>query len=263
MRRHCLGLAAIPLAKLATGCGDDGPSATDPDAPPVDGSNPTSGWASGGTVAMTDKASYPDPFTAAASTCVLVASTTEGPCTTTTDLSREDISESWVGIPVRLALKVVDASCNPVENATVKVWHTNREGIYSGQTPNPGMCNANNQSYTAMNFMRGVRTTASDGTVFFDTCFPGWYRGRAIHIHFQVKNGATSYRVSQLFFPEDVTRDIFASHAEYQQFGQPDTTFSNDNILAPITGAARDRLVLDVARMTDGAMLASKVVAVR
>jgi protocatechuate 3,4-dioxygenase beta subunit len=163
---------------------------------------------------------------------------------------------------VRLALKVVDASCNPVAAATVKIWHTNLEGVYSGQTPNPGMCSMNDQNAISMDFMRGVQTTNADGVVYFDTCFPGWYSGRAIHIHFQVKNGATSYRVSQLFFPEDVTADIFAKHIDYRGFGQPDTYFANDNILAPITGDARSRLIFDVARMTDGAMLASKVVTV-
>jgi len=218
-------------------------------------------WATGGTAAMTAKSSYPDPFTAALSTCALVASTTEGPCTTATDLAREDVSESWTGLPVRLALKVVDASCNPVSGATVKIWHTNIEGSYSGQTPNNGMC-LKTQSYSALNFFRGTQTTDTDGAVFFDSCFPGWYSGRAVHIHFQVKSGGTSYRVSQLFFPEDVTTDVFANHDEYKSYGQPNTTFSNDNIMAGIPAAQRDRLILDVARMSDGAMLASKVVTV-
>ena len=265
LRRMCLGMAAVPLARFAAGCGDNTGSTG------VDGATGDSGatgdaggsdWASGGTAAMTDKASYPDPFTSTLSSCVLVASTTEGPCTTATDLAREDISEAWAGIPVRLGLKVVDASCNPVANATVKVWHTNVEGVYSGQTPNPAQCSFNDQAAIAMNFMRGARTTDANGVVYFDTCYPGWYSGRAIHIHFQVKSGNTSYRVSQLFFPEDVTRGIFANHVDYREFGQPNTTFSNDGIIAPITGDARSRLILDVARMTDGAMLASKVVTV-
>ncbi len=218
-------------------------------------------WASGGTAAMLDKASYPSPFTDALSTCALVATTTEGPCTTSSDLAREDISESWSGLPVRLALKVVDGSCNPLAGATVKIWHTNLEGSYSGQTPNNGMC-LKQQTYSSSDFFRGVQTTSASGEVFFDTCFPGWYRGRAVHIHFQVKSGGTSHRISQLFFPEDITRDIFANHEEYLSYGQPDTTFSNDNIISGISAAQRDRHVLAVSRMTDGAMLASKVVTV-
>lgn len=218
-------------------------------------------WASGGTAAMTARDTYPDPFANAVDSCALIAATTQGPCTTESDLVREDVSEGWTGLPVRLALKVVDASCDPVAGATVKIWHTNVEGSYSGQTPNNGMC-LREQSYAAVNFFRGVQITGDDGTVFFDTCFPGWYRGRAVHIHFQVKRGGTSYRISQLFFPEDVTEEIFASHEEYAGYGQPDTTFANDNVIAAIPAAQRDRHILTVARMSDGAMLASKVVTV-
>lgn len=254
-----MGAAVLPLFN----CLDSGDE-SDPDGGDGSGSGSGSGssdWASGGTAAMTAKASYPDPFTSAISTCALVATTTEGPCTTATDLAREDVSDGNRGLPVRLALKVVDSSCTPVANATVKIWHTNVEGSYSGQTPNNNMC-LKQQAYSAQNFFRGVQTTNAEGVVMFDTCFPGWYRGRAVHIHFQVKNGATSYRVSQLFFPEDVTADIFSNHAEYSSYGQPDTVFSNDNIMAGIPSAQRDRHILTVARMSDGAMLASKVVTV-
>lgn len=260
LRRLGLGIAALPLLQACgdSGAGDD---TTDVDASSTD--SPTGGWASGGTAAMADKASYPDPFTSALTSCALVAATTEGPCTTATDLAREDVSEGWTGLPVRLAMKVVDASCNPVAGATVKIWHTNLAGVYSGQTPNPGMCSNNDASAIAADFFRGVQTTAADGTAFFDTCFPGWYSGRAIHIHFQVKAGATSYRISQLFFPEDVTADVFANHGEYRSYGQPNTTFSNDNVVAGIGTANLAGHILAVARMTDGAMLASKVVTVR
>lgn len=218
-------------------------------------------WASGGTVAMTAKSSYPDPFTGALDTCALVASTTAGPCTTEGELFREDVSEGWSGLPVRLALRVVDSSCTPLPGATVKVWHTNIEGSYSGQTPNNGMC-LQQQTYASANFFRGAQTTGDDGVVYFDTCFPGWYRGRAIHIHFQVTAGTVTSRVSQLFFPEDITADVFANHGEYAGYGQPDTVFASDNIMAGIPAAQRDRHVLEVARMSDGAMLAAKTVTV-
>jgi protocatechuate 3,4-dioxygenase beta subunit len=260
LRRFGLGLAAVPLLGLACG-GDDGGS-TDVDAAPSGPDAPAgSDWATGGTAAMTDKASYPDPFTEAITSCAVVAATTEGPCTTESDLVRDDVSEGWAGLPVRVALKVVDASCEPVPGAAVKIWHTNREGIYSGDTPNHGMCNDDNADYIAMDFFRGVRTTDAAGVVFFDTCYPGWYSGRAIHIHFQVTSGGTTYKISQLFFPEDVTAAIFASHVDYREFGQPNTTFANDNIARGIDELGDHTLA--VARMTDGAMLASKVVAVR
>lgn len=253
-RRDMLRLLGCATLLPLVGC-DDSSSQDEPDG----GSSES--WARGGTSAMIAKASYPDPFTAAASSCLLAATTTEGPCTTTSDLARDDISEGWQGLPVRLALKVVDSSCTPLASATIKIWHTNLEGSYSGQTPNNGMC-LKQASYSSQDFFRGVQKTGADGTAYFDTCFPGWYRGRAVHIHFQVKSGATSYRVSQLFFPEDITQDVFANHADYQSYGQPDTVFSNDNIMSGIPSAQRDRHILTIARMTDGVMLASKVVTV-
>jgi protocatechuate 3,4-dioxygenase beta subunit len=267
LRQFCYGIAAIPLLH-ACGSTSDGVTVDSPTSSGDTGAGSDSGgdsgsteWASGGTGAMTDKATYPDPFTDALTACTLVATTTAGPCTTATDLAREDVSEGWTGLPVRFALKVVNTSCAPIVGATVKIWHTNALGSYSGQTPNNGFC-LKTASYSSMNFMRGVQTTSSAGTVFFDTCFPGWYPGRAIHIHFQIKMGNTSTRVSQLFFPENLTTQIFASHADYKQYGQPDTLWSNDGVLAGVSSADRDRLTLTIARMTDGAMLASKVVTV-
>jgi protocatechuate 3,4-dioxygenase beta subunit len=277
-RRRILGwMAGAGLVPLI-GCG----GGTDEDATEADESGQNAGgssgadagtsegggggasstsWASGGTAAMTAKSTYAASFSDAVSGCALVATTTDGPCTTQDDQEREDISEDWTGLPVRLGIKVVDTSCNPLPGAKVKIWHTNLAGSYSGETPNNGMC-LKDQDYSSLDFFRGVQTSDDEGVVYFDTCFPGWYRGRAVHIHFQVKDGATSYRISQLFFPEDLTADIFANHVEYAEYGQPDTTFSNDSIIGEIASGDRSRLLLDVARMSDGAMLASKVVTV-
>jgi protocatechuate 3,4-dioxygenase beta subunit len=269
LRRMCIGAAAVPLAKLAMACGDSSSGGDDSgddggdDAGSSDAPIGDSDWANGGTVAMTDKATYPDPFAGAVSSCVVVASTTEGPCNTpNTDLDREDVSEGGLGIPVRLAMKIVDTSCAPLAGATVKIWHTDRTGVYSGETPNTQFCSNGDPVAIAANWGRGVRTTNADGVVYFDTIYPGWYPGRAIHIHFQVRNGGTTYRISQLFFPENLTTAIFANHVDYTAFGQPDTTFANDGVIAPVTGDARDRLILDIAKMTDRAMLASKVITV-
>lgn len=231
---------------------DSGPGADVPTAGP---------WATGGTAAMTGKSSYPDPFAAAATSCMIVSSSTAGPCTTASDLDREDISEGWRGLPMRLGLRIVDTACNPIAGALVKIWHTNIEGSYSGQTPNNAMCLLD-QGYSSQDFMRGVRTTNADGIVYFDTCFPGWYSGRAIHIHVQVSSGATTYRTSQLFFAEELVADVFANHAEYKVFGQPNRSLASDGVAAGISSADLGDLLVEWARMSDGALLASKTIAV-
>ncbi|MEM9864770.1 MAG: hypothetical protein AAF938_24425, partial [Myxococcota bacterium] len=107
------------------------------------------------------------------------------------------------------------------------------------------------------NAFRGTQPTDANGVVFFDTCFPGWYPGRAIHIHYEVLVEDRSSHISQVFFPEAITAEIFESHPDYAPFGQPDTLFATDGVLARIPPADATRHVLEVARMSDGAMLAS------
>jgi hypothetical protein len=42
------------------------------------------------------------------------------------------------------------------------------------------------RTQTAQTFLRGIQTTNSDGNVTFTTIYPGWYQGRATHIHVEV-----------------------------------------------------------------------------
>lgn len=289
MKTTAASVAAVGLLDACAGSGDDddtiptqrdGGSATSDaggvdggvdagivDAGTRDGGTPDSGvvegWAAGGTIAMTAKGDYPNPFTEPPANCVIVAPTTSGPCTTENDLDREDVSEGWAGLPVRLAIRVVDEACAPVAGAVVKIWHTNQVGVYSGDTPAQAFCSNDEPEAIMADFFRGVRTTDADGVVYFDTCYPGAYPGRAIHIHFEVKSGATSYRISQLFFEDALTAEIFASHPDYVDYGPPDTDLTTDGVVSGISSDELAALTLDVQRMTDGAMLASKTVAVR
>jgi protocatechuate 3,4-dioxygenase beta subunit len=218
-------------------------------------------WASGGTAAMTAKDCYPDPFTSAVASCALLCQTTEGPCTADT-IERQDVSEGWSGLPIRLALKFVYADgCEPVEGAVVEIWHTQRTGVYSGVTPSGAFCYGDDPDAENYLYFRGSQTTDAAGRVDFDTCYPGWYSSRAIHIHFRVYLEGELTLTSQLFFSEELTEEIFATHPEYVEFGQPDTVNSNDNVVG-----GEDDLspyLLDIERMPDGAMLASKLVAIR
>jgi protocatechuate 3,4-dioxygenase beta subunit len=222
---------------------------------------PTNDWAAGGTASMTDKANYPDPFAIAPASCALLCETTPGPCTTSNTPIRQDVSEGEAGLPVRLALKIVREDCSPVAGATVEIWHTHKKGVYSGLTPALAFCTNGDEDAPNHMWFRGVQQTDANGRVNFDTCFPGWYPGRSIHIHVQIKIGATTFATSQLFFDEALTQEIFAAHPEYQDFGQPDTVQSTDGVLVG-AGDIAD-YILDVAQMTDGAMLASKVLTIR
>ncbi|WP_437330377.1 protocatechuate 3,4-dioxygenase [Sorangium sp. So ce381] len=258
---HGLGLAlsAVPLAGLAS-CDDTSASAGSGGAGGAGGAGGTGGtasaggWASGGTASMSGD--YPDPFKdGVGATCAMTCALMLGPCYAET-IERRDISEGYPGLPVRLALLVVDESCEPVEGASVDIWHTRNAGLYSGNDA-VDMCTFDDADAESHRYFRGVQTTGADGRVDFNTCYPGWYQGRAVHIHFTLRVGGQEYVTSQLFFPEDLTAQLFAEHADYKEFGQPDTSNSADSIYAG------DGALLSTALQPDGALLAWKVLVIR
>ncbi len=210
-------------------------------------------WASGGTASMSGD--YPDPFTdPLGSACALTCSTTLGPCYAQT-LERQDISEGYPGLPVRLALLVVDTNCVPIANAEVDIWHTGITGLYSGSDA-IDFCTSNDPDAESHRYFRGLQITDANGRVDFDTCFPGWYGGRAIHIHFTVRVGSSDYVTSQLFFPDALNDEICGTHPDYEARGEPDTSNLTDGIYDP-------ELVLESAKQSDGALLAWKVLVLR
>jgi protocatechuate 3,4-dioxygenase beta subunit len=228
-------------------------------------------WAIGGTSAMSATASYPDPFAVADAVCELTCRVTQGPCWAPTAPLRQDISEGEPGIPLRLQLRVVDAdaACAPLEGAEVEIWYCNVEGVYSAaDVENPSFCTGNNEHALESYFFRGRALSDATGKVTFDGCFPGWYASRSVHIHLLVrpatKAGAHdttgAIAVSQLFFPETLTAEIFSSVEGYQERGQPDTTFEKDNVLTGVEGVSG--FIVDYQRMSDGAMLAWKTIAI-
>jgi protocatechuate 3,4-dioxygenase beta subunit len=292
-RRQVLGILGATGALLVVDCGDHSPAGSNSDgatsSPSTGGSTgdattgdataeaPTSGeattgavecgapavaWATGGTASMTAQDCYPNPFAGGVLGCAVICETTAGPCITATTPYRKDISEGFSGLPVRLSLLIVDAgTCEPIAGASVEIWHTQRTGIYSGVTPQPATCYLDDPEAAMYEYFRGSQDAGADGRVDFDTCYPGWYSGRAIHIHFRVIRDGEVYATSQLFFADDLNAEIFASHPEYSGFGQPDRTNISDGIIGKQVD--KSSYVLDTARMPDGAMLASKVIAIR
>lgn len=272
------GLAAAPVAGLLA-CSDDAimgvdsgragdsgagsdaggsDSGTTPDAGGRDAATGDAGesqWASGGTSSI--GGGYPDPFAKDPGSCELFCAMTLGPCYAMT-LERQDVSEGYPGLPVRLALRVVDESCAPVENAIVDIWHTRNSGLYSGPDA-IDFCTTGDADARTHRYFRGMQTTNENGRVDFNTCYPGWYPGRTIHIHFQIRIGGTDYATSQLYFPQALSDEIFASHVDYAEFGAPDTTNAEDGVVRGST----DPYTVSYERMPDGVMLAHKLIVIR
>ena len=189
-----------------------------------------------------------------ASSCVVRPEMTEGPFFVDAALARSDIRASSAtglkrdGVPLGLAFtvsQIVSGRCTPLTGAVVHIWQCDALGVYSGVTDPRARTEAANDD-----FLRGVQTTDAQGRARFTTIYPGWYRGRAVHIHFKIRtqaSGAAYEYTSQLFVPESLTDEIHA-RPPYAANGRRDTTNERDGIYR----GGGDQLLLKPARTADG-----------
>jgi protocatechuate 3,4-dioxygenase beta subunit len=216
-------------------------------------------WATGGTKMVQDS-NYPDPFGSDVSMCTLYPQQTEGPCYAQGPMVRQDISDMLDGLPVRLSLLIVDRDCKPVPNANVDIWHAGSDGNYSAfaTTGRGAICNPSSMSTEGQMFGRGIQMSDEVGRAQFDTVFPGWYRGRTIHIHFRVRIGSQDY-TSQLYFEDDLVNEILAQ-GYYKPRGMRDTTNMSDGIFRS-GNATPEQVLMETAKRVDGSLHAWKVLA--
>lgn len=167
--------------------------------------------------------------------CVLIPQETEGPydldLSGNASMFRQDIREGLGGTRLDLTLVVVNANdnCNPISNARVDIWHCNKDGYYSGFANQPGYLGT--KSHIGETFFRGIQLTNALGEARFTTIYPGWYPGRAAHIHFQIFLGSLLRATSQLAFPDELTA-LVNSTAPYSPHGQNPTTTPRDGVFA-------------------------------
>ncbi|MHB8646856.1 MAG: intradiol ring-cleavage dioxygenase [Thermomicrobiales bacterium] len=242
-RREVLALFGVSGAALLAGCvpGQSGapqPTSTAPQA--------TTGGATAAPRSLSLPASSPATAT---SICVATPAETEGPYFVDEQLNRSDIrtdpSDGTIkaGVPLQLAFTISTISggaCLPLAGATVDIWHCDALGVYSDV-----------QNSVGKKFLRGLQTTDASGTAKFTTIYPGWYMGRAVHIHFKVRTNPTASKgtefTSQLFFDETLTDQIHAQ-APYASKGKRDILNSRDMVYA--TGG--DQLLLTLTKAGDG-----------
>jgi protocatechuate 3,4-dioxygenase beta subunit len=144
--------------------------------------------------------SGPAGIASGAVTCILQPELTEGPYYIEGEKVRRNITEGRPGAKLMLRLTVVDAStCKPIKGAAVDIWHADAAGVYSG-------FGAGASSRT---FLRGVQRTDANGLAIFQTVYPGWYPGRAVHIHVKVHVGGNVVHTGQLFFSDKVTDAVY------------------------------------------------------
>ena len=191
-RREVLALLGSAGAAAAVGCGDD--------------STPTA----------------PDITTGGTNACAVTPTEVIGPFPSLTDLFRSDIRDGKTGVALTLTLKVVNVNngCAAVPNANVEIWHVDAAGNYSQYG-----------TQVTQTFLRGIQTTNANGEVTFTTIYPGWYQGRATHIHLEVTVNGVSRKVTQIAFPESVNNAVHTSSV-YLSRGTNPMSNASDSIFA-------------------------------
>jgi protocatechuate 3,4-dioxygenase beta subunit len=185
--------------------------------------------------------------------CAVRPELTEGPYYVDEELNRSDIRADpatgimAVGAPLDLRFnvsRIAGSACVPLVGAVVDVWHCDALGVYS-DVQDPGF------DTLGQRFLRGFQITDSAGGARFTTIYPGWYQGRAVHIHFKVRSAPEATAgfefTSQLFFDDELTDQVH-SQEPYSSKGQRDLRNAQDGIF----NQGDAGLVLDVASSGEG-----------
>lgn len=189
--------------------------------------------------------------------CSLTPSETAGPFPTITpsSLVKSNIvmDRTGVGFTIKITIKNTKASCAALKGAIVDIWHCDKDGYYSEY----GGTSMQSVNYTSVHFLRGRQTTDDNGLVTFTSIFPGWYSGRATHIHVHIYNASgTSLLVTQIAFPEGSNSAVALVNASTANgytkglsgynYNASDNVFSDSvaNELASLSGSVSEGYVL-------------------
>jgi protocatechuate 3,4-dioxygenase beta subunit len=195
-RREIIAILGAAGSAVALGCGDSPTNPTSTSSPTTTG---TTGAA-----------------------CAIAPTETIGPYPSLTDIFRSDVREDRQGTPLTLTMKVVNANanCTPVASANVEIWHVDASGDYSEYG-----------TQTAATFLRGIQTTNANGDVTFTTIYPGWYQGRATHVHVEVTINGRSVKATQIAFPETIN-NVVHTQGVYARRGANPMSNAADGIFA-------------------------------
>jgi protocatechuate 3,4-dioxygenase beta subunit len=249
-RRHALKLfAGAGAGLLLAAC----------ESSTVGAGTSTSTRAGSGTVAPTTTGGN-----GAGDACAVIPEETAGPypgdgtngpnILTKSGIVRRDIRSSFggstttaAGIPLTITLRLTDtaAGCGPLADAAVYAWHCDRDGNYSMYS----------RAAQNENYLRGVQVTGEDGLVTFDSVFPAAYSGRWPHVHFEVyesleaaTTGRNAVATSQLAFPEDVCRAVYATDGYAQSLrNMNQTPLSRDMVFSDGVGSQMAAMTGDVS----------------
>ena len=174
---------------------------------------------------------------------------------------RQDITEGKSGLPTLLSFLIVDAdTCQPVQDATIDIWHTDNNGVYSA--PINAMCNPGDALARQQTFCRGVQPTDSNGWAHFNSIYPGWYSGRTTHIHATIRRSGNAIVTTQFFFDDSLDDFVYKNHPNYSSRPNRDTTNLTDGVIGG--SASRVSPFLFTSKLINGrSLVALKVIAIR
>jgi protocatechuate 3,4-dioxygenase beta subunit len=182
-------------------------------------------------------------------TCAVSTALTSGPfpIKTPADFVRENIVGNKTGVPLLIQIKVENTNdnCQLLSGVTVDVWQCDAKGNYSEYS---GQIDGD---FTSEHFLRGRQVTGTDGIASFIRIYPGWYPGRAPHLHLEVKkNSGESLLVTQTAFPEDISKIVYATtgyNGKFDTSNSKDGEFEdslNRNLATSVTGNTNDGYTL-------------------
>ncbi|MEM9773406.1 MAG: hypothetical protein AAF902_02415 [Chloroflexota bacterium] len=190
--------------------------------------------------------------------CVVRPALDEGPVFVEQELARSDIrtdtSNGVVSAGALLDLSfrvtsIANNACTPLENVQVDIWQCDATGVYS-DTSELGF------QTVGQKFLRGYQTTDADGMVKFITIYPGWYEGRAVHIHVKFRTPDGYDFTSQVFFDDAFTDQVF-TEAPYNSRGERILRNADDGIYNESNG----QMMLNVSKTEQGYTAATFTIA--
>lgn len=147
--------------------------------------------------------------------CTMLKDSFEGPFFFCTNPGAADIARGQQGAPLVIALRAIDAAtCQPIPDAVIDVWHCDAKGLYSGQNlavDEPLKDTRHTPPANDDRHCRGALRTDADGIAEFRSIYPGYYVERAIHIHFKVHIGQRAFLTNQALLPEPVNAAVMAT----------------------------------------------------
>ena len=189
--------------------------------------------------------------------CEVSPRETKGPFPTKTpsQMVQSNIKSDRTGIALLVNLTIVNKTnnCKALPGAQVDIWHCDKDGNYSEYGNHP----MQRTDLTSAHFLRGRQITDADGNVSFLSIYPGWYHGRAPHIHIEVFDmSGTSLLITQVAFPENISNKVYSSSL-YADRGEADTPNNRDNIFAD---SLSEQMATVTGNITDGYTLSSTIV---